>query len=1249
MLEPIDIDINMNQNVSEEAGKAAAANEEMTKSVDTMQKEIERLNKVVHDMSTALEEQRKLTADNAGEYDNAIRKIEVMQEALTKAEQELSVYQATLEQANTAIQEGADVSDVLNEAREGMAETEATLVENALELIANQEDIAESTDDSTESIEENSVASGIMSAAIKEVCKGLGIENTAIVNTIGSTRTLTGVKTLWTRATQLLNTQLGISIGLSKAFVAGGIGLILVAIAAVVYAYKTWKEGQDEINRGLEDTRKLNESAASSASKLTAEFNRLQQGYASLGDDLQAKKKYIDDNQKSFDQLGVSIQTVNEADNIFITNAENFRKAIMIRAQAAAAMDIASEKYKQAMQKMHDADVREQDPSNWEKIWNTNKFVYRNGQNVLRNSGAVSAAEEEREEAEKLLKEAGEFINKNIALTNDYTNAVKEAGITQNDVIVEGSKAFYEQQKKRASERMAVLKDTQKDTEDWKQAVADYNQATEKLKIWDIAGQNKNGLSAAKKAAKDSETATKSLEKKAYDYQKRIDDARVKAIHDGAEKERQAAKAEYDETLNFIEKERKAIADLEKKTGKPATEQRTMLLSLDVEATRQYEAETARINAQSKATLDAIFSEVNARFASELEQNITEINQYYTNLIKEATKAGATIEEINRLQAAKDMDIARAGINDKLRKADLDEALEMEKANNLASIGLTTIAEQAKYEIVKKYLKERINLLRELGDESSNKEADILEARLKGLQSSPKSITGLVNGALFNKLKQGFEKTGLSAEEAEQKTSSLFASFQKGGATAFDAINQVKGMLGGLDEGLDKALDAVGNIAQGFATGGIVGGAMAAIGEGIKLFTSAAQVEKEHQQALKQLALAKLEMQREYNLLLLKEQLYYKQGTNIFGTNQMRGAANSILTYRDSIAQLKKEMQGERPDEALGAAYEKMANSKNGLVASVGKKRLDEYKKQLQAYNDGIGALADVDIVTGSRKSGWGFWKKRKDVYSSLLDTYDDVIDKEGKLNTNRIQAILNTHKMSDENRALLESLLNLDEAAKEAEEQLKSYLTQTFGSLGDSLADSIVTAFQTGEDAAQIFKGNVTDVLNDIAKQMVFGLYLKDTFDKLEKDIEQAYNDLADDKLTEEQLSHQITDILGGFFGGLDGDIEKANKFLEEFWRNAEANGFDRPEGERKGATGGFASASQDSINELAGGVYAVRQIVGDIRNDNREELLIQRTIMGQLSILVERSEYWEHLKELPAVVKKLEDIEAYGLKMKM
>lgn len=1238
-LQPIDIDINMRQNVSEEAQRAATASDNMTNAVSASQKKIDELNAVIEDMTIAIAEQEKMMANSDQTIVGATRRLEVMRSVLEKAEKDLAVYQAATEEANKASQEGADVTAILADAREDLADTEASLVENAQELISNQEEINNSLSDAEKSTSAYSASNQILSGAIKRVASALGVESTQVQNVIGNVHSISAAKKVWTAVTTGLTTA-------QKALVAGGIGAVITAIGFGISKLVEWYKAHQNVKKAIGEVN----------GEMIKEQYNVNQLFRSLKDAKQGTAEYQAAKDKIISKYGDYLKGLDK-EIIALNNVEGAYKAI-----SAAALQAAKDR---AISNLQDKVFSEYGEKWSEKVPSLISTLEKAG--YSKNS------------IDAYLNNLYNGVEMKNHPTFKYMNAQLYFNDESNykDVLAARKKFFSEMNKIDKMFNFGHLSEVQllevekikkeiEEVEKWTDKTLDdrikknkkLEELKDKLTDYTTVGTNKRQgkedkaktkeEKEAEKRANELEKATTTLEKKTYDYQKRIDNARVKAIHDGAEQERAAIRAEYDATQAYILKEMSQLEALEKKTGKPATEQRAKLFELDVESTRQYVHQLGVINANSKKTLDTLFSEVNARFASELDNNLADIKRYYEEVIREAKKADENVDITPFLNAQK-RDEDRVRVDDKLRKADLDEMLEMEKANNLASIGLTTIAEQTKFEIAKKYLQLKIDLLRKLGDESSNKEADILEERLKGMQAAPKSITGLVNGALFDKIKQGFEKVTNSEDEAQEKTESLFASFSKGGAQAVSVINDIKGMFGGLDEGLDKALDAVGNIAQGFATGGIAGGAMAVIGEGIKMFTSYAAVEKEHQEALRQLALAKLEMQREYNLLLLKEQLYYKQGTNIFGTNQIRGAANSILAYRDSIAQLKKEMQGDKPNEAMGAAFEKMANSKNGMLASIGKQRLDEYKKQLDAYNKGIGALANVDIVTGSRKSGWGFWRKRKDVYSGLLDTYDDVIDKEGKLNTNRIQAILNTHKMSDENKALLESLLNLDEAAKEAEEQLREYLSQTFGGLGDALSDSIVTAFQNGEDAAQLFKGNVTDVLNDIAKQMVFGLYLKDTFDKLEKDINDAYEDLADDKLTEEQLSKKITNILGGFFGGLDGDIAKANNFLEEFWKNAEANGFDRPEGERKGATGGFATASQDSIFELNGHMYATRQLVGDIRNDQREELLVQRTITGQLSVLVERSAYWEYLEELPTVVKKLEDIESYGIPMKL
>lgn len=1223
MLEPVDIDINMNQNVSEEAGKASVANDEMTKSVSAMQKEIERLNKVIEDMSTALTEQKKIVEASGGGLDSATKKIEEMEAALNKAKQELAVYQSTTEQMNKASKEGADVTDVLNEARKGLSDTESTLVDNAKELVDTQTEIDQKMEAGGKSAKTYSASNQILSAAIKEVCEGLGIENTTIKDSIGNVRVIQAVKDGWRQTAVLLNKELGLTDAQCRALMIGGVGLLIAGIAALVFIYKKWRDEQDKINRLQQEFRTFQAQATASIQEQLSKVQILEKvlkdsnnTYSQRNKALTELKSILPEYNALLSKEGVLIEDNTNALKKYVTQLKN-------TALAKGAMDklvSAENAYTEALSKTDLNDRQKQ---------------------ILK----LSAKEIQSNQYSDADREMWAWLNAYLSEYRDnidlWTKEVEKYTKDGIDTIVYNTKEYWENEQKKAFQALGRLtpEDNKNRTPAWLAAQKNYDNATDKLKTWDIKGQHKADAKAeteTQKKLKQQKTAADKLEKMSYDLQKKIDDARVKAIHEGAENERAAAKADWEQTKSELEKRYKEVAELEKATGKPATEQRTLLVALDVAAAKLYETELDRINTRSQKTINDIFSEVSARFANELEQNISEINSYYDSLIKEATKAGATIDEVNRLNAARNKDINRAGINDKLRQTDLDEALEMEKANYFASIGLTTIAEQTKYEITKKYLEKRIKLLRETGLEADKKEADILEARLKGLQSSPKSISGLVNSQLFKQINKGFEQTGLSAQDAENKTKALFAAIQKGGADASAVISEIKGLFGGISEDLDLALDSLGSIAEGFASGGIAGGVMATVSQGIKMFSRAAQVEKEHQKALKELALAKLEMQREYNRLLLEEQLLYKQGSNIFGTDKIRGAVAAIDVYREKLRELAAEIKGEKPKFSLT-----LSNINSGGWA--------KYQKQLKDYNEGIGALGSVQIVTGSRKSGWGFWKKRKDVYSNLLDTYDDVIDKEGKLNTARIQAILDTHKMSDENRKLLESLLALSKGAEEAEQQLRDYLSQTFGGLGDALADSIVTAFSQGTDAAQLFKSNVTGVLNDLSKQMVFTLYLKDTFDKLQKDIEQAYKDLADDKLTEQQLSEKITNIMGGFFGGLGGDIENANKFLEEFWRNAEANGFDRPQSDRQGATGAFVNASQDSINELSGGVYAVRQMLGDVRNYSREELLVQQAILTMFGALMERSEYWEYLEELPNVVKKLTDIEVYGLKMKV
>lgn len=80
-------------------------------------------------------------------------------------------------------------------------------------------------------------------------------------------------------------------------------------------------------------------------------LRELQNAYKALGDDMNARKQFIIDNKDAFDGLGVSINSVAEADRLLVERTPEFVNAMKLRAQASAAKRIAEEKYEEWLRK----------------------------------------------------------------------------------------------------------------------------------------------------------------------------------------------------------------------------------------------------------------------------------------------------------------------------------------------------------------------------------------------------------------------------------------------------------------------------------------------------------------------------------------------------------------------------------------------------------------------------------------------------------------------------------------------------------------------------------------------------------------------------------------------------------------------------------------------------------------------------------------------------------------------------------
>lgn len=86
-------------------------------------------------------------------------------------------------------------------------------------------------------------------------------------------------------------------------------------------------------------------------------YKVLKKEWELLGDSIDKRTKFIEDNADAFESLGVSITTVNDAENVFVNNSAQFIKALELRAKAEAARALAEKEF----QKEVEAEAKRED------------------------------------------------------------------------------------------------------------------------------------------------------------------------------------------------------------------------------------------------------------------------------------------------------------------------------------------------------------------------------------------------------------------------------------------------------------------------------------------------------------------------------------------------------------------------------------------------------------------------------------------------------------------------------------------------------------------------------------------------------------------------------------------------------------------------------------------------------------------------------------------------------------------------
>lgn len=550
----------------------------------------------------------------------------------------------------------------------------------------------------------------------------------------------------------------------------------------------------------------------------------------------------------------------------------------------------------------------------------------------------------------------------------------------------------------------------------------------------------------------------------------------------------------------------------------------------------------------------------------------------------EEQRTEANSEQIDRAIA-----VARQKIEEGIRSVNDAEAASISKDNGFLK------------QLFGDYLSLSFDKLRELiaqakelqaylnGKGSAEGITFISAADLKNIEKSP---------AELDKLRKALDKLLQTGKEGgTNKWENIFKTFEKGlaelkGANGIKDISGAIGTIGGVAadaagelaamfdqmgdtqtadaiSGVQQVMSAVSNIGQGFAKGGIVGGIGAAIGEAMNFIGQAFAAEARHREALKEIERAKLDFQRQYNLALLEQNLLLKEATSVFGERQIMKAANAMQVYKEALSQFEAEMKGSTP-------------TMNWIERFTGD-AFGTYAARMAQYREGIYGLASAQIVTGHKKTGLFGWGKGKDLYSSILSVYPELIDANGELDTAMLQTILDTRKMSDETRKYLENLIELKDAMDEAEQALEDYLSSTFGSLGDSVLDRVRDMAKGVTGVYGDMCDDISSKLEELAEQVVYSLFFADKFDKLQDDLKSIY---ASGK-SEEDIAYDVMDLLDDFYSGIGSNMDAAEAWMEEFAKRAEEMGYElwKPDATtQSGKAGASTTMTQDQGTKLEG-----------------------------------------------------------------
>ncbi len=988
-------------------------------------------------------------------------------------------------------------------------------------------------------------------------------------------------------------------------------GWILAGISALIGLVAHFVGKANEAKKAQEEWYK---SVAENAYKPIASIEELSVKWNALGDDMEAKKKFVENNKKAFEELGAAVLDVVDAEKLLNDGKDKFIAAQIEKAKAMVLVQQAQEKVKtlveeeQKLQAMPDKVTKTIATNNPGGIGNYTYEVDNKDK------------ERQRKKVEQLNTEMNDFFNRASEHQSKAWKELKELGIDEVKNYDEGTMGALEQVLQNKQEKLKELQIGSKDFVDTQKDIANLQKQLNQAQ-----GRNNTTNTANK------DPFLEKLNKYKTEYQRFN-----KWVNSGDAILVQSAHKEFEKLLA----EGATYIDYLKN-------QRDQILALDV-ANR-----TKAQNKQLRQLNDAIAEETKATV---LEAFNTELNEQLTN--------ASTVLEMLKIIEQKRKELANDGTEvDNAKAESLDEA-EKNTQEQLKEETEALLAEYASYVEQKRRLEEQFNndvvlLMRQREQATTDAERANIDT---AIQNRKNKYTDDVNGiggidydAMLSEYGTFEQKKQAIIDEYEEKrkaaqavgNTEMVEALNKAQAEALSkfALDELQAhpdwelMFGDLDEistrKLQELIDKINNLDGSYL--------------GIEFDPKDLEILKDKIGEIK----IEIKERNPFKALISSIKDYGKavndESKKKALTNMFESASSAIDLVGGTLDAVTSGMEkmGITMDEEtqavmndLGGIIDGASQIASGIATG----------NPLSVIQGSIGLLSSAfDLFNFKDRKAEKQIKKHQEAISKLEKAYTQLswaIDKAlgGEVYKSQQAAIRNMEEQQEHLRQSWEAEISkkktdwgrvdeFKEQYAEMERQIADMYADISNDLlqtnakdfSSQLADSLTTAFKAGEDAAKAFEETVNQVLQNAIVNQLKRNFLEKQLDKALKNLQDDMgwwngDDFIFDGLTDDEIAAFKAKVQAAA-----NNYEQALGIYKDLFKDLNVEEAD------DSLTGAVKGVSEETASIVAGQMNA-------IRINQLESTAILRQSLQALNTIAQNTAYNRYLARIERIITILE-----------